>query len=113
MASTTTTTLVDDLTGVSDQTVRNVRFTIDGVDWEIDLTAENRNKLQEVLAPYVAVSRKPNRKARAAKTLQSGPSAFEIRTWAASNGLQVGERGRIPQSLRDQYMVALARAAAA
>ena len=52
MATVTRTFLVDDLDG-STEDVENVRLSLDGTDFEIDLSAANAARLREKLAKYV------------------------------------------------------------
>ena len=52
MATVTRTFLVDDLDG-STEDVENVRISLDGTDFEIDLSAANAARLREKLARYV------------------------------------------------------------
>lgn len=100
--------LVDDINGGSaDETVQ---FGLDGVSYEIDLDAENAEKLRAALAEYVAVARKSGGRAvrgtRKARAAVGGPSANEIRDWARANGFDVNQRGRVPQEVRDAYEAA-------
>ena len=51
--------LEDDLTGgPADETIR---FTADGTDYEIDLSAKNAAALRTLLAPYIEHARKAGR----------------------------------------------------
>ena len=50
MAKETITRLIDDLDGGEDGTVK---FGLDGVQYEIDLSKDNAAKLREALQPYV------------------------------------------------------------
>ena len=52
MATVTRTFLVDDLDG-STEDVENVRISLDGTNFEIDLSAANAARLREKLAKYV------------------------------------------------------------
>ncbi len=101
MAQKTVVELVDDLDGgKADETVA---FAIDGVDFLIDLSAENATRLRESLAEFVGHARKTGakrgkaagRKAQAADK----PDNQAIREWARSQGETIAERGRIPQAL--------------
>ena len=100
--------LEDDLDGgEADETVS---FALDGTSYEIDLNADNADKLRGVLAPYVGHARKVtgSRGGRrtgggASRSTGSGPSPKEVREWARENGHEVPDRGRIPQEVRDAY----------
>ena len=98
--------LEDYLDGASaDETVT---FGLDGVTYEIDLSAKNAAKLRDVLAPYVGAARRrqarrPGRPAKSGRRGGAGPSAAEIREWARANGYQVSERGRVSAEVRSAY----------
>jgi hypothetical protein len=71
MATRTTYVVVDDLDGSTDA-VTTRRFTVDGVDYEIDLSPANSATFDQVLGPYLSAarrlprSRKPHRRRGAA-----------------------------------------------
>ena len=59
MARQTITRLIDDLDqSEADETVR---FGLDGVQYEIDLSAKNAAKLRDLLQPYIAAGKRINR----------------------------------------------------
>lgn len=105
MAKSVTTRIIDDLDGKS--TASTVRFSFDGVQHEIDLSADNLAKFTKVVAPYVAAARKvtatkaaPGGRARRRSAALNGsrPSSADtgnIREWANSHGFSVSARGRI------------------
>ncbi|GAA2182999.1 Lsr2 family protein [Brooklawnia cerclae] len=93
--------LVDDL----DQTAADetVRFSLDGVNYEIDLSSANAARLREGLAGYIGSARRNGgRRARAAASTKA-PTATQIRAWAADNGFDVSARGRVPANIRAAY----------
>lgn len=94
--------LIDDLTNeAADETVE---FAIDGVSFEIDLTAKNAEKLRNALAPYAQAGRRTGgRSRRFSKASVAGPSTAEIREWAVKNGYEVSARGRIADPIRTAY----------
>lgn len=106
MAERVVVTLVDDLDGsVAEKTVS---FALDGTSYEIDLSDANAQELRDALAPYIEVARKvsgPGRR-KGRRTVASGPTATEIREWAISQGKEVSARGRVPLTLRDEYLKA-------
>lgn len=106
MAQKTVVELVDDLDGgEADETVT---FALDGVDFMIDLSAENANRLRDTLAEYVGHARrtdKRNGKATARGT-NGKPDTQAIREWARSQGENVAERGRISQDLVIRFQAA-------
>jgi hypothetical protein len=100
------TVYTDDLTGMESEEVRTHTFSLDGVNYEIDLVSDNYDKLFEALAPFIDKGRKQGRArgmSRLRKTPTDGPSAEELRTWARQNNYQVNDRGRVPASIREAY----------
>jgi hypothetical protein len=102
--------LVDDLDGGDAE--QTVKFSLDGVQYEIDLSSKNAAKLRDVFAPYAAAGTKVGRGGvvvggRAARG--RGGAAVDreqnkaIREWAKKNGRDVSDRGRIPQEITDAY----------
>jgi hypothetical protein len=102
--------LVDDLDG--GEAEETVSFALDGVSYEIDLSAKNAKKLRDVLAPYVGEARKARggRRRSASPTSRrrgsGGTSASDIREWARENGYEVSERGRVSEEVRSAYEAA-------
>ena len=106
MASIVSVLVTDDLDGSPD--AQTVTFGFDGVTYEIDLAEQNRAKLEQQMAPYVAAGRRiTQRRPRAAA---SHPGArvdrAVVRAWAKEQGLNVSERGRISAEVMQQYEVA-------
>jgi nucleoid-associated protein Lsr2 len=105
VAQKTVVELVDDLDGgTADETVA---FTLDGVEFQIDLSTENAARLRNSLAEYVAHARRiGGRKQRLTPGGDSGKKSAEdqaqnqaIREWARAQGKTVAERGRLPRAL--------------
>jgi nucleoid-associated protein Lsr2 len=101
--------LVDDLDeGKADETVE---FGLDGVSYEIDLSAKNAAKLRDALAGYVGAARRAGprggtrRRGRSRASADNG-SAREVREWARANGHQVSDRGRVPAEVMEAYRAA-------
>ncbi|NKY50976.1 histone-like nucleoid-structuring protein Lsr2 [Nocardia vermiculata] len=100
--------LVDDYDGTSpaDETVH---FGIDGVTYEIDLTAENAAKLRALFEEWTAPARKVGRKRKGASKTASPRATPDreqtaaIRHWARANGYQVSSRGRIQKDIIEAY----------
>lgn|SRR5690625_1064716 len=99
--------LIDDTDGsAADETVR---FGLDGVNYEIDLTAENAAKLRDALAPWVANARRAGGRRttqRGGGGRSSSSDASRVREWARANGYTVSDRGRIPAEVREAYEAA-------
>ncbi|GAA4459842.1 histone-like nucleoid-structuring protein Lsr2 [Phytohabitans houttuyneae] len=106
-------TLIDDMDGkAADETVR---FGIDGVDYSIDLSGRNAGKLRSLLAVYQEAGTRIGRSG----TSTSGPRGTvggrraggrdenkAIRKWAAKQGKELSDRGRIPAAIVDEYHAA-------
>ena len=103
--------LEDDLEGGSaDETVK---FSLDGVQYEIDLTAKNAARLRESFADFIAHGRRVGRGGvvvggRAAARARGSAAADReqnkaIRAWAKRKGRNISDRGRIPQEIVDEY----------
>jgi hypothetical protein len=103
MARTVITTLVDDLDG--SEAAETVAFSLDGRHYEIDLSTDNAARLRGSLAVFVQAARKgaPRKPVRRTNVQ---PQQRVIRDWASVNRIDVNDRGRIPQTVVDQYMAA-------
>ncbi|WP_189745725.1 histone-like nucleoid-structuring protein Lsr2 [Streptomyces tendae] len=106
MAQKIVTVFTDDLTGKESDAVQTHTFSLDGVNYEIDLASENYDKLFDALAPFIDSGRKTGR-AKVSRGSRrgavDGPSAEELRAWARENNYQVNDRGRVPASIREAY----------
>ncbi|HEY0187099.1 MAG TPA: Lsr2 family protein [Cellulomonas sp.] len=97
--------LVDDIDGgTADETVT---FALDGVSYEIDLTAAHAVELRDALATWVANARKVGGRSSAARSGAARPrrssDAGAVRAWAKENGFEISERGRISAEIREAY----------
>jgi hypothetical protein len=101
MAQKVQVTLVDDLDGGTAQ--ETISFSIDGNNYEIDLSAENAKKLREAIARFADAGRRVTATRRGARAKSGGPNPAAIRDWARSQGVPVSERGRISAELLAQY----------
>ncbi len=118
MAQRVNVVLVDDIDG--SDAVETVTFALDGVEYEIDLSAENADKLRESLSLYVGHGRRTggrrrggagqgeprSSRSRGSSSSSDGPSASEIREWARANGHTVPDRGRVSSEVRKAYAAA-------
>ena len=99
--------LVDDLDGGSAD--ENVKFGLDGVNYEIDLSAANAAELRSSLERFVNAARKAGggrpQRAKAPAGGRSNDSA-QIRQWARDNGYTVNSRGRIQAEIQEAYQKA-------
>lgn len=111
MAKKVTVTLIDDFDGegAADETVE---FGIDGVTYEIDLSAKNAAKLRGELEKWAEAARRVGgrRRGRAGLPGRRGTIDREqsaaIREWARRNGHNVSTRGRIPADIIEAFHAA-------
>lgn len=95
------TILVDDITGEANDDVTTARFALEGVMYEIDLTAKNLDSLRKTLSKYVTAARRVG--GRQTKPTGTRGHTAEIRAWARDNGHTVPDRGRIPTDVVDAW----------
>lgn len=109
--------LTDDITG-DDITGKpgagTVEFALDNVRYEIDLSAEGREKLKDTLKPYTAAGRRVASTVRRIPEPQRGPARTdkeqlkEIRRWWRENWElaklpQPSDKGRIPDAVAQAH----------
>jgi hypothetical protein len=104
VAQKTVVILEDDIDGGSaDETVK---FSLDGVSYEIDLNAKNAAKFREAISLYTASARRVGRGTVGRPAGRRGgraASSRDIRSWAMANGIEVSQRGRIPADVLAAY----------
>ncbi|MGF6821789.1 hypothetical protein M2317_000675 [Microbacterium sp. ZKA21] len=106
--------LVDDIDGslLEVGEGETVHFSLNGISYEIDLTAENAQELRSALEPYIVAGRRSSVGSAARsgstrkRTAGRNPETTAIREWANANGHKVSERGRIPESVLTAYRAA-------
>jgi nucleoid-associated protein Lsr2 len=104
MATKVVTSLQDDLDGSA--AVETVHFALDGVEWEIDLSERNANRLRNSLSDFIAHGRKVGRKRVVKAASSSQVDTKAVRKWAEANGIEVNARGRIPTEVVERYRAA-------
>jgi Lsr2 len=110
MATRTIVELVDDLDGkpIKQGEGETVNFGLDNVEYTIDVSKANADKLRQALSSYVQAARTVSRRGRRSGT-QRGRAARDreqikaIREWARQNGYKVSARGRIPGEIQEAY----------
>lgn len=114
MAKQVITKLLDDMDGgEADETVS---FAFDGSAYEIDLSAKNAARFRELMAPFQQAGNRIGRSGSPAQLTSyrkagAGASASrtsreenqKVREWAANNGYDLAERGRIPGHIQEAY----------
>jgi uncharacterized membrane protein len=103
--------LVDDLDG--SEGAETITYTINGQDYEIDLSEDNAEKFHDALEPYIQNSREVRRQAETARRRDgrrrnsgggsSRNDISQIRAWAESQGMDVNARGRVKKEILDAY----------
>lgn len=106
MAQRTVVQLIDDLTGDDLEQGETVTFALDGVSYELDLSADNATAMRDRLANYVACARRVGGRRGGGASVPAGVDNRAVRAWAASNGVELNKRGRIPASVVEQYRAA-------
>jgi hypothetical protein len=96
--------LIDDISGEDAQ--ETLRFSLDGVDYEIDLAEQNAAGLRGALAPFIGHGRRV-RSASGSRSARAVPSSREetqkVREWARVHGYSPSPRGRISQDIKKAY----------
>lgn len=106
MAKTVSVVVTDDLDGSPD--AETVAFSFNGQGYEIDLAQKNLAKFEKSLRPFIDAGRRTaaRRAVRAARGSAVRIDRAAVRTWAASQGIKVSERGRISADVLRQYEAA-------
>ena len=88
---------------------------IEGSDFGLEIQALRQNNLEDIpcsdvfrgaLDGYVSKARKVSGKRSSSRKASSPIDNKTIRAWAASNGIQLSKRGRIPQDVVSQFRAA-------
>jgi hypothetical protein len=96
--------LVDDVDGSA--ATETIRFALDSVEYSIDLSGRNAEKLRGDMEKWVKAAQKIGGR-RSRKTPDGrGPDLKAVREWAASNKIELSSRGRVPQRVIEQYQAA-------
>ncbi|HXT45877.1 MAG TPA: Lsr2 family protein [Pseudonocardiaceae bacterium] len=99
---------VDDIDGSLAE--RTLSFAVDGVSYEIDLSAQHIAEFKSAIGGFIESARKvkggSGSRARSAGHGSGGQSREQtraVREWARQHGHNVSERGRIPASIRQAF----------
>ena len=102
MATKVLTTFQDDIDGSN--ATQTIHFALDGVEYEIDVSDRNANRLRNSLDEFITHGRKVGGKRTRKKTASSGQvDTKAVRAWAQANGIEVNARGRIPAEIIHRY----------
>lgn len=110
---------VDDLTGIETDEAAEIQGMFGDETFSLDLTAESRDALiklfrdrdseplRNLLSPVIeAVAIKPSSPSKPAAASKDGPTPKQIREWARANGIEIEEKGKIKQDVKDRYLAA-------
>lgn len=109
MARTVVTQYLSDLSGI--EADESVELTIDGKAYRLDLTTDEARELRGTIASYTDKGERLSTE-EAIKSLKPGNNTrarkerARIREWARENGYDIGDRGRISQTVYDAYYAA-------
>jgi len=109
MAQKTQVVLTDDIDG--SEATQTLTFAFQGVSYEIDLNEDHAKALEESFHDWINSARKvtgsrgakPRRSGVSASTPGGGRDLNEVRAWLRSNGHEVADRGRVSQTLLEEY----------
>lgn len=100
--------IVDDINGK--RAAHTVPFGLDGVEYEIDLSEENRARLLEALEEFIPYARRIGGRKRTALSVNGNGVKRDkaqigaVRDWARQNGWpDLGDRGRIPNDAQAAF----------
>jgi len=96
------------------EAVETVAFTVEDQSYELELCEPHLAEYRETMEIWSSHSRParlsngPRRAGRSRLRSETGnrPSTNDVRTWARSQGLYVGDRGRLPAELVIAYEAA-------
>jgi hypothetical protein len=97
--------LTDDVDGKT--AAETIAFGLDGKTYEIDLSEKNAKALRKAFEPWIGAARRVGgRKTRSSAASATGVDNKAVRAWAASNGIELSARGRIPAEVIEKYLAA-------
>lgn len=104
------------------EAAETITYGIDGQFLEIDLSAPNAKKLRDALAPFNKVARHVDPKVGARRYANGSNGQIglaygdydsqAVRAWAQERGIEVNDKGRVPDEVVKQYFQAQQQAAA-
>jgi hypothetical protein len=105
--------LIDDIDGKHAD--ESLTFGLDGVQYQIDLSSTNAQRLRDAIAPYAAAGTRIGRDGAAvtrrgrsggapgATRVEDRKRSRAIRAWAQSQGLDVPDHGRLRHDIIGRY----------
>jgi hypothetical protein len=110
MAQQVITQLIDDLDG--GEATQTVSFGLDGVEYVIDLSEDNAERLRKDFDEFIQAARRVGRAKTSTRSggrklaSRSKEQLAEIRRWAQAEGYPVAVRGRIKQEIVEAWELA-------
>jgi hypothetical protein len=104
MATKVLRTLQDDIDG--SEATQTILFGLDGIEYEIDVSDRNANRLRNSLSDFIAHGRKVGGRRVRNSALSGQVDTKAVRKWAKSKGIEVNSRGRIPTEIVERYKAA-------
>ncbi|MFV9452754.1 histone-like nucleoid-structuring protein Lsr2 [Rhodococcus sp. NM-2] len=103
--------LVDDIDGtVFGEDGESITFSVNGVDYEIDLKGKHASKFHKQIGFFIEhATRVGGRKRRSDRfAVPDAPvrrrgNGKEIRAWAAEQGYEISSRGRLPAEVEQAF----------
>ncbi|GAF43697.1 histone-like nucleoid-structuring protein Lsr2 [Rhodococcus wratislaviensis] len=103
--------LVDDIDGtVFGEDGESITFSVNGVDYEIDLKDKHASKFHKQIGFFVEHAtrvggrkRRSDRPAAPDASVRRRGNGREIRAWAAEQGYEISSRGRIPAEVEQAF----------
>lgn len=111
MAQRVVTILSSDISGeeIENGKGETVSFALDGIAYEIDLTADEAAALRSVLEDYIKAGRRTTARSSSVRRGSRGGSGrspeelAHVRAWAKENGYEVNARGRIKKEILEAF----------
>jgi hypothetical protein len=96
--------VVDKEVPPADRTVESVRFSLDGMSYEVELREEDADELRRALGRYIRCARRVEYPERdRAENRADWSEGRMIREWARDAGVMICERGAIPKAVVSAY----------
>jgi hypothetical protein len=108
---------IDDLAITKDPTAevpadKTIRFSVDGKEYEIDLSEKHAAGFWKAIRPYTEAGRPIRRgPGRRTRTTVSRVNSAKVRDWAREQGYDVKPLGRVPADIVAKYEDATGTAA--
>jgi hypothetical protein len=101
-------TLIDDIDGAT--AAETVGFSLDGKQYETDLSARNAGMLRKILTPYAEACRRltspRHGRGRPYRQVPAAVDPAAVRAWAIANDYEISARGRVSAAIIEEYRAA-------